>query len=160
VLALHRMRQQLVKFRTMQVNCLRGLLAEYGEVMGKGRCALDKAMPIVLATVSERLPAVLIDTLREQWNGLSKLDQQIATIERRLRAWMKEDEASKSIAAIPGVGLLTATAAVATRETQSRSDRAAKSRPGSAWYPDKRAPVARWFCWESARGAIPICGPF
>lgn len=114
VLSLHRMRQQLVKFRTMQVNCLRGLLAEYGEVMGKGRCALDKAIPIVLATVAERLPAVLIDTLREQWNGLSKLDEQIATIERRLRAWMKEDKASKSIAAIPGVGLLTATAAVAT----------------------------------------------
>jgi transposase len=82
--------------------------------MGKGRCALDKAMPIVLATVAERLPAVLIDTLREQWYGLSKLDEQIATIERRLRAWMKEDKASKSIAAIPGVGLLTATAAVAT----------------------------------------------
>lgn len=114
VLSLHRMRQQLVKFRTMQVNCLRGLLAEYGEVMGKGRCALDKAIPIVLATVAERLPAVLIDTLREQWNGLSKLDEQIATIERRLRAWMKEGKASKSIAAIPGVGLLTATAAVAT----------------------------------------------
>jgi transposase len=37
VLALHRMRQQLVKFRTMQINSLRGLLTEYGEVMGKSR---------------------------------------------------------------------------------------------------------------------------
>ena len=34
VLAMHRMRQQLVKFRTMQSNGLRGLLTEYGEVMG------------------------------------------------------------------------------------------------------------------------------
>lgn len=33
VLALHRMRQQLVKSRTMQSNGLRGLLAEYGEVI-------------------------------------------------------------------------------------------------------------------------------
>jgi transposase len=33
VLALHRMRQQLVKFRTMQINSLRGLLTEYGEVI-------------------------------------------------------------------------------------------------------------------------------
>jgi len=39
VLALHRMRQQLVKFRTMQGNCLRGLLTEYGEVMGRSRAA-------------------------------------------------------------------------------------------------------------------------
>ena len=33
VLALHRMCAQLVKFRTAQINALRGLLAEYGEVM-------------------------------------------------------------------------------------------------------------------------------
>ena len=39
VLALHRMRSQLVKFRTAQINGLRGLLAEYGEVMQQGRAA-------------------------------------------------------------------------------------------------------------------------
>ena len=114
VLALHRMRQQLVKFRTMPINSLRGLLTEYGEVMGKNRSALEKAMPAVLARVAERLPAVLIDTLREQWNGLTRLDEQIAEIERRLRQWMKEDQAVNAITAIPGVGVLTATAAVAT----------------------------------------------
>src|SRR5471030_198824 len=114
ILALHRMRQQLVKFRTMQINSLRGLLTEYGEVMARSRVALDKAVAGVLERLSGRLPAVLIDTLREQWNGLEGLDKQIAEIERRLHAWMKQDEACKAIAAIPGVGLLTATAAVAT----------------------------------------------
>ena len=114
VLALHWMRQQLVKFRTMQINSLRGLLTEYGEVMGKGRAALDKAIPAALARVSDRLPTVLIDTLREQWNGLTKLDEQITVIERRLRQWMLEDKAVKAITEIPGVGVLTATAAVAT----------------------------------------------
>ena len=113
MLALHRMREQLVKFRTMQSNALRGLLAEYGEVMGQGRSALDKAMPEALGRLAERLPAALLDTLREQWNGLSKLDGQVAEIERRLREWVKEDRAVKAISAIPGVGLLTATAAVA-----------------------------------------------
>ena len=114
VLALHRMRQQLVKFRTMQINSLRGLLTEYGEVMARSRVALDKAVAGVLERLSGRLPAVLIDTLREQWNGLEGLDKQIAEIERRLHAWMKQDEACKAVADIPGVGLLTATAAVAT----------------------------------------------
>ncbi|HEP6433200.1 TPA: IS110 family transposase [Burkholderia cenocepacia] len=114
VLSLHRMREQLVKFRTMQINGLRGLLTEYGEVMGKGRAALDKAIPSVLERLVDRLPAILIDTLREQWNGLAELDKQIAGIERRLQMWMREDKACKAIAAIPGVGLLTATAAVAT----------------------------------------------
>lgn len=113
MLALHRMREQLVKFRTMQINSLRGLLTEYGEVMGKGRAALDKAMPEVLGRVAERLPAVLIDTLREQWSGLTRLDEQVAEIERRMREWVKDDQAVKAISEIPGVGLLTATAAVA-----------------------------------------------
>ena len=114
VLALHRSRQQLVKFRTMQSNGLRGLLTEYGEVMAVGRAALERAMKGVLERLSDRLPQVLIDTLREQWDMLDKLDQQIAEIERRLLAWMKQDKACKTIAEIPGVGLLTATAAVAT----------------------------------------------
>jgi transposase len=35
VLAMHRVRQQLIKFRTAQINALRGLLTEYGEVMRK-----------------------------------------------------------------------------------------------------------------------------
>lgn len=114
VLAMHRMRQQLVKVRTMQINALRGLLTEYGEVMGKSRTALDKGIPAALEKLAERLPAMLIDSLREQWNGLTKLDEQIVRIEGRLKAWMKQDQACKAIADIPGVGLLTATAAVAT----------------------------------------------
>jgi transposase len=113
MLALHRMRQQLIKFRTMQINNLRGLLTEYGEVMGKSRAALDRAIPEVLGRVAERLPSVVIDTLREQWNGLTKLDEQVAQIERRMREWKKEDKAVTAISEIPGVGLLTATAAVA-----------------------------------------------
>ncbi|TCG02987.1 IS110 family transposase [Paraburkholderia steynii] len=113
MLALHRMREQLVKFRTMQINGLRGLLTEYGEVMSKGREKLNKEIPEVLGRIAERLPAVVVDTLREQWNGLAQLDEQVAQIERRMREWKKEDKAVKAISEIPGVGLLTATAAVA-----------------------------------------------
>lgn len=114
VLAMHRMRQQIVKFRTAQINGLRGLMGEYGEVMGTGRKALNESMPAALARLAERLPAALIETLREQWNMLARLDEQVLQIERRLLEWMRQDTASKAIEAIPGVGLLTATAAVAT----------------------------------------------
>lgn len=114
VLALHRLRQQLIKFRTMQINCLRGLLTEYGEVTGRGRVALDKAMPSILARVSERLPTALIDTLWEQWAALSKIDEQVSTIERRLKQAALNDNNVRAITAIPGVGILTATAAIAS----------------------------------------------
>jgi transposase len=114
VLALHRMRQQLVKFRTAQSNALRGLLMEYGEVMPVGRAAVIRGVPQSLQRLEPRLPAVLIETLREQFARLRELDQQIGQIEQRLRQWHQQDTASQRLAAIPGVGVLTATAAIAT----------------------------------------------
>jgi transposase len=114
VLALHRMRQQLVKFRTAQSNALRGLLMEYGEVMPVGRPALIRGVPQSLQRLEPRLPAVLIETLREQFARLGELDRQIEQIEQRLRQWHQQDADSQRLATIPGVGVLTATAAIAT----------------------------------------------
>lgn len=113
ILALHRMRSQLVKFRTAQINGLRGLLTEYGEVMPQGKAGVRKGIADALARLAERLPALVIDTLREQWVRIEKLDGEIATIEQRIKRWLREDDACKRIAEIPGVGPLTATAAVA-----------------------------------------------
>ena len=114
VLALHRMRQQLVKFRTAQINGLRGLLAEYGEIMPRGRPGMKRDMAGALERVSERLPMIVVETLRDQWARVSELDAEIGTIEQRLDVWHRQNAASQRIAAIPGVGLLGATAAVAT----------------------------------------------
>jgi transposase len=82
--------------------------------MRVGRAALNDGMKDTLARLGERLPSILIDTLRSQWDMLGKLDAQIQEIEQRLQALMKEDRASRIIAEVPGVGLLIATAAVAT----------------------------------------------
>jgi transposase len=75
ILALHRMREQLIKIRTMQVNQIRGLLYEFG------------------ANLPHRVAA---------------------DIEKRLTLWKKGQEAVTRLMAIPGVGLLTATAIIAT----------------------------------------------
>ena len=101
ILALHRMRQQLVKFRTAQINGLRGLLTEYGEAMPRGRSGMRKAMPDALARVAERLPAMVIDTLREQWARVARLDEEIGEIERRIGLWHRGNAASRRIAEIP-----------------------------------------------------------
>ena len=113
ILALHRMRQQLVKFRTAQINGLRGLLTEYGEVMPQGRAGMRKAMPDALAQVSERLPALVIVTLREQWARIGRLDEEIGEIERRIGVWHRGNADSRRVAETPGVGVLTATAVIA-----------------------------------------------
>ena len=114
VLALHRMRSQLVKNRTAEINNLRGLMTEFGEVLGTGRKPLERGLKEALARLAERLPQVVIDTFREQWDSIARLDERIAQIERRLASWLRSNEACKRIAEIPGVGPLTATAAVAT----------------------------------------------
>ena len=98
VLALHRMRQQLVKFRTAQVNGLRGLLTEYGEVMPRGRAGMRCDVPGALERVSERLPAIVTETLREQWARVTALDAEIDAIEGRLAVWHRQS------AAAPGDG--------------------------------------------------------
>src|SRR3546814_11744547 len=66
VLALHRMRQKLVQFRTMQTNGQRGLFTESGEVIGKSRADLDRAMPEMVARLAVRCPGGLIATLPPQ----------------------------------------------------------------------------------------------
>ena len=55
-----------------------------------------------------------VEALREQCASIEALSAQIEEIERKLAAWRKEDEAAKRLMQVPGVGLLTATAAVAT----------------------------------------------
>jgi transposase len=56
ILAIHRMRAHLMKFRIMQTNALRGLLYEFGEALPESYRAFAKAFPAVLAGVAERLP--------------------------------------------------------------------------------------------------------
>lgn len=114
ILALHRMRQSLVKIRTMQTNALRGLLTEYGEVMPIGKAALNKGIATALDAVAKRLPGIVMEALHAQWHRIDELNKQIIEIERKLQSWLRVDSAAKVISEIPGVGLLTATAAVAT----------------------------------------------
>ena len=114
VLSLHRMRSQLVKIRTMQTNQLRGLLYEFGADLPPGR---QKGMARVaeeLGRLEHSLSPMVIEVVREQLKRIEKLDEDIADIEKKLAAWKKEDKSAKKLMAIPGVGLLTATAAVAT----------------------------------------------
>lgn len=114
VLLLHRMRSQLVKIRTMQVQQLRGLLYEFGADLPQGRQRGMERIPAELERLEQTLPAMAIETLRGQIERIEALDQDIGGIEKKLVAWKKENKPARRLMEIPGVGLLTATAAVAT----------------------------------------------
>ncbi|CAG9241853.1 transposase [Burkholderia diffusa] len=112
MLAMRRIRQQLVRIRVMQVNQLRGLLYEFGVVLPQGRRASIDATKAALASLADELPAMLLDSLQDQISRLRVLDEQIARIEQRILNWQRNDDACLRISEIPGVGVLTATAAV------------------------------------------------
>ena len=114
VLGLHRLRAQLMKMRIMQTNELRGLLYEFGIVLPEGHRALLKELPAALLEAQGRLPAMLIDSLDEQVRRINQLEADIGTIERRLSQQLRDTPACKTLAEIPGIGLLTATAIVAS----------------------------------------------
>ncbi|MGM9489551.1 IS110 family transposase [Ideonella sp. YS5] len=114
VLSLHRLRAQLMKMRIMQTNELRGLLYEFGIILPEGHRALLKELPAALVVASERLPSMLVESLQEQVRRIDSMDADIAGIERRLAQQLRETAACKTLADIPGVGLMTATAVVAS----------------------------------------------
>ena len=108
-----------MKTRIMQTNEIRGLLYEFGVVLPEGHRALLESLPAALVHAKEFVDAMVIDSLHEQTRRIDRLDKDIAAIERRLSQQLRTTPACKTSAEIPGIGLITATAIVASRGTPS-----------------------------------------
>jgi transposase len=113
-LVLHRQRELLMRMKVMQINALRGLLYEFGATFAKGKNALFGEIEATLESLAEAMPQYVADSLREQVQRIKQLSMDIKAIEVRLAQRLRDDEDMKRVAAIPGVGLLTATAVIAT----------------------------------------------
>lgn len=115
VLALHRVREVRVRMRVRLVNQLHGLMGEFGIALPKGwTMMLKQAAQVLGETERCAVPSMAREVLLEQVQQIRELSEQIKELERRIGAWERRSEQCRRIAEIPGVGLLTATAAVAT----------------------------------------------
>lgn len=111
ILMLHRTRDLFVRQRTMLVNSLRGQLAEFGLIAPKGvwrvpeleALAQDGELPEPARACAELILMQIED-----------LQSKIKAIERTILARHRANELSLRLATIPGVGIITATALVAT----------------------------------------------
>jgi transposase len=112
VLMAHRTRSLLVRQRTMAANALRAHLAEFGLVANPGVVNLVKLADRAFA--EKALPAYARTALEILIRRLMELTEEIGVLDRELQAWHAESEVSRRLAAIPGVGVITATAIVAT----------------------------------------------
>ena len=114
VLMLHRARELLVRQRTMLINALRGHCGEFGIVVAQGASKVAELIGMIEDPQDERLPALAREALGSLVGQLRMVQAQIVGLEKKLMAWHRANEASRRLATIPGVGVITATALVAT----------------------------------------------
>jgi transposase len=109
---IHRIRSELVRQRTAKANQIRGLLAEYGLVVGRHVQTLRRALPELLEDTSNGLSfdfRALLDDLRRD---LVAFDERVAEMDKKVHALAHSEPAAKRLLSIPGIGPINATAIV------------------------------------------------
>jgi transposase len=115
VLAVHRARDLLIRQRTQLTNALRAHLAEFGIVADQGPEGLAKLVAIVSDdNTLQSLPSSMLGPLRVIIDQLTSLQQQIGELDRLIKAQHRASDISKRLEAIPGIGIMGATALAAS----------------------------------------------
>ena len=113
VLMLHRARNLLVRQRTMLVNALRAHMAEFGIIAPQGLRHVELLTKEV-AHEQERLPELVRSIVQLIVDQLHDTMARVREIETRLAKWHRQSTVSQSIATVPGVGIMGASAIAAT----------------------------------------------
>jgi transposase len=113
-LAVHAARQQLVKSRTATSNHLRSMLSEQGYVTAKGAASL-KALVEDLSDVEKaaQLDCNVQRVMTSLQTVLEALEKQIEVLDKQIEAQVKASPKAQQLMEAPGIGPITASAAVA-----------------------------------------------
>lgn len=112
ILAWHCMRRGWNEERTALVNRMRGLLAEFGVWLAQSPEALKRSLPRLLE--DEILPSRMRSLLTVAREELTNLEERLEVCEIEIRAHAQQSQEAQRIAAIIGVGPMTASAVAAT----------------------------------------------
>ena len=156
----HRTRDLLMRQRTQLINALRAHLAELGIVAAKGDAGVTELLAIVADDDDPRLPIdarASVIVLAAQLGAVQTL---IGSIEKRIKMQHRANEASQRVETIPGIGVLGATAIVATVRTRRYFGRGAILRPGSESCRARIQPGASRSSGRSPSRATATCGAF
>lgn len=115
VLMLHRGRQVLVRQRVMLMNSIRSHLGEFGLITGLGHAKTTRLVEQVLTADADScpVPEIARTVIRAMTAQVDMLDEQIRRLDAEILAWHRDNPASRLLATIPGVGVITATAMAA-----------------------------------------------
>ena len=110
--AVHRIRSELVQQRTAKVNQIRGLLAEYGIVVGRRVDTLRTALPHVLEDAENGLTLDFRTLLEGLQQDLTTLDKRVGDMDKKIKTLAGSNADTKRLQQIPGIGPITATALI------------------------------------------------
>jgi transposase len=110
---IHRVREMLVKQRTMLINTLRGLMAEFGIAVAEGPRHVGELVAILADPADERIPAPLHGGLMAIVETLRGLEQRIERVEKQIVGWGRSNQTCRHLITIPGYGPILSTAMAA-----------------------------------------------
>jgi transposase len=113
-LMVHRVRDQLIGQRTASINARRGHLAELGIVAVQRRVGLRQLLALRGELEDERIPPLARDMLQLLVGQIRELETKIASLDRRRVVLTRTDPVGRSLAEVPGIGPVIATAFAAT----------------------------------------------
>lgn len=113
ILLLHRVRELAMKQRTAHGNQIRGLLAEYGIIVAKGLCHLEK-LPEVLDSHEAKLTHASKEVFLQLHEQLKIYSKQVEQYDVKIKHHAATDPQCIAVQEIEGVGPITASAIVAT----------------------------------------------
>jgi transposase len=113
---LHKVREMLVKQRTMLMNQLRGLMAEFGIVVPQGPRHIRELVLILEDPTDQRVPELLKQGLLLTARSLQSVQAQEEAIDKQIVAWGRSNPTYRHLITIDGYGpiLSSAMAAIVT----------------------------------------------
>lgn len=112
--SLQRIRERMIKVRTGDINQLRGLLAEYGEVCPKTFSSLRKNLPSILEDADNELSTVARSFIQRIYHKILQQTQEIKEVEDELNLLIKDKDDFRRLCTIPGVGPIVAATILAS----------------------------------------------
>jgi len=110
---LHKVREMQVKQRTMLMNQLRGLMAEFGIVVGEGPQHIGELLAILADPADARIPAPLHEALLSTASLLGEVQRRVQAIDKQIVAWGRGSKTCRHLRTIHGYGPILSSAMAA-----------------------------------------------
>lgn len=98
------MRAKIVEQRTANINHVRGLLAEYGQVMPRSTTQFCKMVDECINALEGDAVQLVIDTLRDTVRQIREATERLVALKREITRLAYETKHAKHLLSVPGVG--------------------------------------------------------